>query len=291
MTFLVRRLWRSFWGIWSFKGNTDDYYSEMQKMVSEEHEILNHSYEHSDLTSGGADWGLELDNSSGVLRQHGFEINAFLFPYDHGNDAIFQRLEDLGYLGARGGSKGVNTAELDSTDSLAPFRIRFDAFYEDPATGQNTHSIYKDQRDVLKAYVDDAIQKGGWAVRELHGIEDKSWGSVSLAKYSTHLDYVANKVQSNEIWMDTFSNVNRYRSSRAYRGEALMQDGAISFSMYTSAGCMKYATPLSVIITTNESGDIKATQNGVDIPGKHLDPGRHMLEINPTAGPAYIFKR
>jgi len=54
---------------------------------------------------------------------------------------------------------------------------------------------------------------------------------------------------------------------------------------------MKYVTPLSFIIATNESGDINATQNGVDIPGKYLDLGRHMLEINPTAGPAYIFKR
>ena len=267
------------------------YYDRMRQMVTEKHEIINHSFAHSVLTSENADLDKEINLSSEILRQNGFEINAYVFPRDTFNDALLQRLKNLGYIGARGGSqRGVNSAELDINDPLAPFRIRFDAFYEDPNTGQNTYSIYADQGDVLLAYLDDAIQQGGWAVRELHGVEDGSWGTVSLAKYTAHLDYVATKVQANEIWMDTFTNVNRYRSSRAYCGEALAQDGAVVFSLSTSADCTKYTTPLSVIITTNGMDDITATQNDVAIPSKRLEAGKYMLEIDPAAGPAYVNK-
>ncbi|MCK5921116.1 MAG: hypothetical protein KAG66_09250, partial [Methylococcales bacterium] len=182
----------------------------------------------------------------------------------------------------------VSPADMDIDDPLAPFRARFDAFYEDPTTGQNTHSIYNSQGDVLKAYVDDAIQKGGWAVRELHGIEDNYWGSVSLAKYRQHLDYVATKVQSNKIWMDTFSNVTRYRASRTYCGDATAENGAIIFSMDSSVGCTQYATPLSVIVTVTGVDAIKVTQNAVELPVKPLGSEKYLLEIDPIAGPAYV---
>ena len=265
------------------------YYDLMHQMANEGHEIINHSYSHVDLTSAEADWNMELDHSTSILRQRGFNINTYVFPLDQFNDTLFQQLKDLEYLGARGGNeRGVNSPNMSTDDPLAPFRIRFDQFYEDPDTGRNTYSIYKDQDNVLDAYIDDAIHQGGWAVRELHGIEDSSWGNVSLAKYTAHLDYVATKVQSNEIWMDTFTSVNRYRASRAYCGEAAAQDNAVVFSLSTSADCKKYATPLSVIVSTNGAKSITVTQNGVEIPSKHLDSGRYMLDINPTAGPAYI---
>jgi hypothetical protein len=199
----------------------------------------------------------------------------------------------MGYLGARarvGGNK-VNQANMDTNDPLAPFHASFDPFFEDPITGQNTGSGYKEQDDVLKDYLDDAIQQGGWAVRELHGIEGNSWGSVPLAKYTAHLDYVVDKVNSNEVWMDTFTNVTRYRSSRAYCGQAIAEDtGTITFSLASSENCTKYTTSLSVIVTTNGVDDITATQNGVTIPSKRLDKGKYMLEIDPATGPAYVTK-
>ncbi len=143
----------------------------------------------------------------------------------------------------------------------------------------------------VSAYLDDAIQQGGWAVRELHGIEDNSWGSVPLAKYTAHLDYIVDKIKSNEVWMDTFTKVTRYRSSRAYCGQAIAEDaGTITFTLASSENCMKYATPLSVIITTNGIDDITATQNNAIIPSLRLEAGKYMLEIDPAAGPAYISK-
>jgi len=267
------------------------YYDKMRQMVSEGHEIINHSYSHLDLLKEGTDLNKEIDHSTALLKANGFNVTAFVFPFDQSNEAILQRLKGIGYLAARGGVHEVNPAKLNTDDPLAPFHAGWDSFFEDPATGQNIGSKYKDQGDVLKGYVDDAIQKGGWAVRELHGVEDSSWGSVSIAKYTAHLDYVVEKVKSNELWMDTFTNVTRYRSSRAYCGQALAEDsGTINFSLATSENCTKYSSPLSVVISTNGVDDITATQNGASIPSKRLDAGKYMLEIDPAAGPAYVSK-
>jgi peptidoglycan/xylan/chitin deacetylase (PgdA/CDA1 family) len=271
--------------------NQDTYIPKMQQMVDAGHEIINHSFNHKDVDKKSTDLSQEIDLSTKLLRSYGFDIHAFVFPYDHYNEAVLQRLKGLGYLGARARFDGhkVNQANLNTDDPLAPFHTSFDAFFEDPITGQNTASGYKNQDDVLKTYLDDAIQQGGWAVRELHGIEDNSWGSVSLVKYTAHLDYVVDKVKNNEVWMDTFTHVTRYRSSRAYCGQAIAEDtGTITFSLASSENCTKYATPLSVIITTNGVDDITATQNNTVIPSTRLGTGQYILEINPAAGPAYV---
>jgi len=273
--------------------NQDIYIPKMQQMVDAGHEIINHSFSHKDVDKESTDLSQEINLSTQLLRSYGFDIRAFVFPYDHYNKAVLQRLKGLGYLGARARFDGhkVNQANINTDDPLAPFHASFDAFFEDPATGQNTGSEYKNQDDVLKAYLDDAIQQGGWAVRELHGIEDNSWGSVPLVKYTAHLDYVVKKVKSNEVWMDTFSKVTRYRSSRAYCGQAIVENtGTITFTLASSEDCTKYATPLSVIVTTNGVDNITATQNNTVIPSTRLSAGRYMLEINPATGPAYVSK-
>jgi len=274
-------------------GNQDIYVPQMQQMVGAGHEIINHSFSHKDVDRESTDLGQEVDLSTELLRSYGFDIRAFVFPHDAYNESVLQRLKGLGYLGARAqfNKHRVNPANMNIDDPLAPFHASFDAFFEDPATGQNTGSGYKNQGDVLKAYLDDAIQQGGWAVRELHGIEDGSWGSVPLTKYTAHLDYVANKVKTNEVWMDTFTNVTRYRSSRAYCGQAIAEDtGTITFSLASSENCTKYSTPLSVIVTTNGVEDITATQNDAAIPSTRLEAGKYILEIDPAAGPAYVSK-
>jgi len=273
--------------------NQDIYIPEMQKMVDTGHEIINHTFSHKDVDKESTDLSQEVDLSTELLRSYGFDIRTFVFPHDRYTEAVLQRLKGLGYLGARARFDGhkVNPANINIDDPLAPFHTSFDAFFEDPITGQNTHSGYRDQNDVLKAYLDDAIQQGGWAVRELHGIEDNSWGSVPLTKYTAHLDYVVDKVKSNEVWMDTFTKVTRYRSSRAYCGEAIAEDtGTITFSQASSENCTNYSTPLSTIVTTNGVDDITATQNDAVIPSTRLDAGKYMLEIDPAAGPAYVSK-
>ena len=118
---------------------------------------------------------------------------------------MIDHLGTVGYMGARAGIKGVNAPDFPD-----PLREEFDVYNDE-------NSIYYPQfSDVNKAYVDDAIAKGGWAIRELHGIEDTTWEAIPTADYLAHLDYVKGKVDSNELWVDTPSTVSHYRFARQY---------------------------------------------------------------------------
>ena len=68
---------------------------------------------------------------------------------------MIDHLGTVGYLAARAGIKGVNAPDFPD-----PLREEFDVYNDE-------NSIYYPQfSDVNKAYVDDAIAKGGWAIRE-----------------------------------------------------------------------------------------------------------------------------
>lgn len=271
-------------------------FTEMQNMVNAGMEMVNHSHSHINLRENVEDWDTEFGLSTEVLRQRGFEVSYFVYPYDAFNDAMFAKLNnELGYLGSRGSPPGspfgvVNTADMSTFDVLQPYRNKFDIYNEYNDPDEPRFSVYTGgSGDPLNKYVDDAVRYGGWAVRELHGIDfPESWGNVPLNIYLPHLDHVKTLVDQNSLWMDTPTNITRYRSSRAYCGDAIVNEGSISFMTPTAAGCQKYSAPLTVIISVPGSGSVKATQNGEDIPIKALGVDgtryRYMLDIDPTRG-------
>ncbi len=266
-------------------------FTEMHKMVDAGMEMVNHSYSHIDLDldENVTEWDTEMDLSTEILRQQGFDVNYFVFPFDSFNEAMFQRLNNnLGYLGSRGGRRDnvmgvVNSDTMNADDVIEPFRNRFDIYNElDPP--EFRFSAYAGGNP-LDEYVDDAINQGGWALRELHGIEfEASWGNVPLVDYLNHLDYVQNLVAQNSLWVGTPTDVTRYRASRTYCGDAVISEGTINFTTPTAAGCQKYATPLSVIVTVDNQATIKAVQNGKELPIESITDLQYMLNIDPTKG-------
>lgn len=273
----------------------DSKFNEMQVMVDAGMEMVNHSYSHIDLQEHVDQWSQEFDLSTKILREHGFETNYFVFPFDSFNDAMFIRLNNqLGYLGSRGsfahGNLGVvNTANMPTSDDLQPYRNKFDIYNEFDEFDDARFSAYTGSQSPLDAYVDDAVRHGGWAIRELHGINyPDSWGNVPLDVYRLHLNHVKKLVDENSLWMDTPTNITRYRSSRAYCGDAVVNNGSITFMTPTAAGCQKYATPLTVIISATGSDTIKATQNGDNVPVKALDETQYIVNIDPTKGATNI---
>jgi hypothetical protein len=270
----------------------DNEFTEMHTMVDAGMEMVNHSYSHIDLQENVAQWDTELDLSTEILRQQGFDVNYFVYPFDSFNEGMFQRLNNnLGYLGSRGGrpenSMGmVNSMSMNAYDELEPFRNRFDIYNEFSEPSEPRFSAYTGgSGSPLDKYVDDAIRQGGWALRELHGIEFvASWGNVPLDVYRDHLDYVKNLVDQNSLWVATPTDVTRYRASRTYCGDAVISEGSIIFTTPTAAGCQKYATPLSIIVSLANPATIKAVQNGEELPIEPIDDLHYMLNIDPTKG-------
>jgi Polysaccharide deacetylase len=253
-------------------------YAILKEMMAAGHEMINHSYTHPHLAAGGADIQHEVvDSTNELTKQLGVPIKFFIFPYDEHNNSLFDQLKKLDYLGSRGGSYGgLNDPDVDTENPYADFQINFDV-YETTGIGS------------LNSYVDKAIAGGKWANRELHGIADGSWGKITVDAYTTHLDYLVKQIEARQLWMDTPTTVLRYRRSRKYCGTPVAAEGVVRFPA-PSADCQAFATPLSVVVTSSETG-ISAQQGGAEIPVEALSGGQFIIDIDPAKGDAAIFRK
>ena len=252
-------------------------WDQLQAVAAHGHEIVCHSFNHKNFITAvpTPDLSIEIDQATQVLEENlpGHKMQYFIFPEDAFTQPMLDHLAAVGYTGARAGTKGVNPP--DFPDAL---HGEFDVY-----NGEN--SIYYPQsQDVLKAYVDDAIAKGGWAVRELHGIQDASWQSIPLTDYLAHLDYIKAKQDEGALWVDTPTAVNHYRFARQFCGTPTVLGNSLSFAM-PSAQCTANATPLSVIVTTAADAPVlSATQNGAPVASKRLGANRFVVDVDPMLG-------
>ena len=250
-------------------------WDKLKIMISHGHEIVCHSWTHPDFVDDNADLSLQIDQATMVLAQNLPEqkVQYFIFPYDSFTQPMVDHLAAVGYTGARAGSKGVNPPDFPD-----PLRSEFDVY-----NGENS-IYYPAFPDVLKAYVDDAISKGGWAIREFHGVQDTSWEAVPTTDYEAHLDYIKGKVDTGELWVDTPSTVSHYRFARQFCGLPTVVGAVLSFGA-PSAQCTANATPLSVIVQTEvDAAVLSATQGMKALPTRRLSEKRYLVDVDPTLG-------
>ena len=254
-------------------------WDKLRVMVSHGHEIVCHSWDHPDFVDQNPDLSVQIDKATSVLAANLPEqkVQYFIFPFDSFTQPMIDRLATVGYTGARAGTKGVNPP--DFPDAL---RGDFDVYNDE-------NSIYYPAfPDVLKAYVDDAISKGGWAIREFHGVQDTSWEMVPTPDYNAHLDYIKAKVDAGELWVDTPSTVGHYRFARQFCGTPTVDGAALSFGE-PSAQCAANATQLSVIVQTElDSAVLNATQAGKTVVAQRLGEKRFLVNVDPTLGRAVL---
>jgi peptidoglycan/xylan/chitin deacetylase (PgdA/CDA1 family) len=250
-------------------------WDKLKVMVSHGHEIVCHSWTHPDFVDESPDLSVQIDQATMVLAQNLPEqkVQYFIFPYDSFTQPMVDRLATVGYTGARAGTKGVNPPNFPD-----PLRGDFDVYNDE-------NSIYYPAfPDVLKAYVDDAISKGGWAIREFHGVQDSSWEAVPTTDYEAHLDYIKEKEDAGELWVDTPSAVGHYRFARQYCGVPTVDAARLTFPT-PSAQCLANATELSVILQTElDTPTLTAMQNGKALTTHRLTEKRFLLDIDPTLG-------
>ena len=251
-----------------------DLWDPVNAMAAYGHEIINHSWSHpAGIPDNPAMWPTELEMSTEVLAANLDEpgVQFFIFPYDAFNDDVVVELQGLGYLGVRAGERGVNDASF--ADDL---RIMFDAYGPDGA------SLYGD--DTMSAYLDAAVQTGGWALRELHGVDGDLWGAISSAEYLAHLDDLAVRIEEGAIWMDTPSTVIRYRRAREACGLPSVSGSELAFD--AEGACLAHATTvtLRVLIDADPSG-IVAEQDGFVMASRKAGVGEFYVDMDVGGGP------
>jgi len=275
------------------------------ELASAGHEIINHSWDHTDHVCA-ANFAVQIDQAHTGLIDNVGTPTFYIFPFDSSDAAALAHLSTLGYLGARGGVKGA----LNPADWADDFKLNFDVYgpgfsnycdlgacssealvcrktYTEIAcqdggpdgTNQGSDAC---RASILQQYVDDAIAQGGWAIRKFHGVGD-GWEPVPEAIYGAHLDYVASKVASGELWVENPTPIIKYRRAREHC-TASASGWTLGFGTL-SAECTKYALPLTFEVTPEGApATLSATQGGAALTVTQKSPSVFLVEIDPTQG-------
>lgn len=184
-----------------------------REMIAAGHEIINHSHTHrcGELRKPWCvdiwhdeDVDEEIDQPANLIEANtGVRPEFFIFPFDLFTRGKVNHLRGAGYLGTRTGDK----KKLTSAHFKDPFaELNFDVKF--PPESRSSQGFG------LNEYVDQAIAKGQFAFRELHGVEDQSWGSLPLKELLNHFDYLETKVKTHQLWMAGISEIIRYNQAR-----------------------------------------------------------------------------
>jgi PA14 domain/Secretion system C-terminal sorting domain/Polysaccharide deacetylase len=224
-------------------------WADARRMMSHGHEVINHSHTHRcayqpgwcDLVYAPADFPIELDGSTTLIEQGAGERPRFwIHPYDLSTTDVLARLKTLGYLGARSGTQAV----LNQADFKDFFNLNF--FVHDPTSNLT----------LLNDAVQQAVLAGGYAMRELHGVGDASWGSVSVADYRAHLDFVKGQIAAGNIWSATASEAITYKIQKDTYTPTVVYNATaktltIRFAGASAVNSNLFKTPITINLDLN----------------------------------------
>lgn len=274
-------------------------WKKANEMIAHGHQVVNHSMYHkcgkvSDWCTAGNwdehDFGVEIDSSTNLIKNKtGYHPAFFMFPFDIYTDTMITYLRSKGYAGARAGNNNaVQKPEIEDSQHL-----NFKAFLP-----QNSLSD-------LNSFVSQAIQKKAWAIREVHGVNDGSWGNISLNDYEAHMNYLQNLSKSDSVWVASLSDVVLYQMLRKKysvnisHADAKSNVTKIDFSMniknFSKSDSLVYSTAfatsrshnLTIVLLQQQSKISKIIQKDKKIPFRRRGM-KILIEANPADGTVSI---
>jgi hypothetical protein len=224
-------------------------WADARRMMTHGHEVINHSHTHRcafqpgwcDLVYTPAEFPVELDGSTTLIEQGaGVRPRFFIHPFDLSTTEVLDRLKSLGYLGARSGTQGT----LNQADFKDYFNLNY--FVHDPTSNLT----------LLNDAVQQAVVSGGYAMREVHGVGDASWASVSVADYRAHMDFVKGHIAVGNLWSATASEAITYKMQKdAYTPtvvyNAVAKTLTINFAGTSSVNSSLFKTPITINLNLN----------------------------------------
>jgi Polysaccharide deacetylase len=263
-------------------------------------EIINHSYTHPNITVVNAP--MEVVMSKKMFdTQIKNPISFFIFPYDFWTPETVKAVADAGHIGARAGIRDafdgftnppINPAVVPTDPSMTgnDLALVFDVW----PRAYSKYALYP-AKDLLNIHVFNAIDKGGFALREFHSITPKDeppkddsegFGPVPLRTYEAHLDFLVNAWKANQVWTSTPTRIIKYRHART-ACKATVTGTNITFT--SSPDCTKYATPISVIVkSAKDVPGLKAMQGTNAVFVRKLGNALFSVTADPTAGPVAL---
>jgi len=226
-----------FWGSWA----------EWRDAANRGFEIANHSMYHRDsMKLHGKDFDIAIDQAKFTIEKNiGHKVTAFVFPHDSYTDEAVSRALRL--------HEAVRTAEF------------LHSFYNrtvDIVLGGPHVSI-----ETADRLVDIGIKRRLWLIAKCHGVAAKrsmrSFKSITPAFLESYLSYIHSK--SEEVWVDTFSNVFEYMSLRLQTTIETKEfnEDSFDFVLHNNDVKTKLSRPLTVVIKTGTGNSLKSA-SGAD---------------------------
>lgn len=263
------------------------------RMIGHGHELMNHTWTHG-CGKAGLEWckpywgedknALEIDQAGKTAENRlGIKVRFFIFPYDEWDLSKIDYLRQKGYLGARTGIKGALTPH----DFRDGFNLNFDVNWP-----RGDAKRWEQQRYTLNGYIDEAVAKGGWAIRETHGVNDSSWGYLLDPELREHLDYAKAKVDLGLLWVSGPSAVLKYKQARdAYRATVTAETERL-IVQFNAAGLdtsiYDASLTLTLSIPANFASGFLVYQQGRSIPFTRKTDGSIRFDAHPHRGAVVV---
>lgn len=154
-------------------------------------------------------------------------------------------------------------------------------------------TIYGDRKKPFtladaNAVADDAISSHRWRIAMIHGI-DKPWAPLNSRVFHDHLKYC--KSRENELWVDTFANVSRYRLERDNARVRIISSGPdhVTFTLTCPLNPDIFNLPLTLIIDPGKEVAAMITavrEETEETPALRIKEGKILIDVSP--GPEKI---
>jgi hypothetical protein len=268
------------------QANAADQVPKLTAAAAAGFEIMSHSWTHvlqgntpacPGVTMAGCADGLGgqkevVDSKNWLQANLNTQVTYFMYPYDY-RAADVAALVAQNYLGDRSGYDVQGAAQGVNPANFGDYNNAFETAGLDPIPdGQ------------LNSFVDQIIAAGGWGTRELHGVDDGTWGHVTSAQYTAHLDYIKSKQDAGQLWVANPTAVIKYKHVRQGDcGSPQLAGSTLSFSSPGAAACATYHTVVSVKIS-DPSSTMTARQGGQSLEVLNKGSNNWIVNVDPTLG-------
>jgi peptidoglycan/xylan/chitin deacetylase (PgdA/CDA1 family) len=252
MTDFLPPIWR--YGTWN----------QFQSMAMQGHEIGSHTVKHLDLTtlatgdtSTAGTLLYELYQSKKTIEQKisNQKCITIAYPYNSNNTNVRNETA-LFYESGRGGSN----IPMDSTLADSGF-YKIDAKEEQFNTPRNSTLDDLDELQNIETYEDSSIANGKWGMLMAHEVvpfaqiadllQQGSWFPMSTEWLTSLCQWLKQRSDSNEVWVETMGNITRYMKEREqFQYNITVQtDTQIQINATDNLSNQIYNYPLTVDIT------------------------------------------
>lgn len=247
-------------------------------------DLVSHSYNHIRMEDGreiaqdGAALYHEIVDADQWYEDWlGTEQIVFVCPENQMCKRGYKILKENNFWSVRKGNRGYNSISPEEGVEVGQwFNLKVQGICDDGVDTQ-----------VRNSWIDTAINDRTWLIEMWHNVmpeDDGGYQTILVSDAEEHLDYVAEKVASNDIWVATYDDAVKYIRERQNSSlSAYIISDRLNVTLELTNSDMSYKTfnqPLTVSILLPDGYSVGETAK--------VDLNNNVLSINIVPGDQVI---